>query len=73
MLIKITKNVLKYTILIYPSYNLKDELLIKTSNLVFIFKTDNIEEGLLQLLNIEFSLIFNVTTITNNNEINDIS
>ena len=46
ILIKITNNTFKRFILIYSNHNPKDEFHIKTSYLIFIFKTDDIKRGL---------------------------
>ena len=58
--------------MIYSGHDSKDKLLIEVSDLIFVLKTDDVKEGSLQFLNTKFSLILNVVTIVNNNEINDI-
>ena len=72
MLIKIINNAFANIMLIYSSHNLKNEFFVKTLYLVFVFKTDSVKEGRPQLFHTKFSLIFNITIITNNNKINDI-
>ena len=67
-----TNNVLEYIMLIYFDYDLKDESLVKVSDLIFILKTDDVKEDLLQLFYMEFYFIFNVAIVINNNEVNDI-
>lgn len=68
-----TNNTLVYTILIYSDYDSKDKSLIKASYLIFILKTDDVEEDSLQLFYTKFSLISDVATIADNDEIYDIS
>ena len=46
MLIKMTDDVLRRSILIYSSYNSKDRLYIKASYLVFVLKIDSVKRGL---------------------------
>ena len=73
MLVKMTKNAFRHIMLIYSDHDSKDEPLIETSNLIFILKTDDVKEDSLQLFYTKFYLILDVTTIVNNDEINDIS
>ena len=71
-MIKVTNDVLERFMSIYFSHNSKDGLRIEASYLVFILKTDNVERGSWQFSHIEFSLISDVTTTDDNDEINNI-
>ena len=68
-----TDNTLTNILLIYSYYDPKDRSLVETSYLVFVLKTNDVEEDLLQLFYIKFNLISNVVMTINNDEINDIS